>query len=555
MKLRKKLHRICAALLYVGILQSTSALASEFTYQEKASDIIMNSLQQQKSKGFLLDLYKTLFFIPEWMHEKNISPAAKDLFGTILSDGTLNKNGKIYIYATQYKEEAKKLYSIHASIAQKIALEFKISQLYEAYTNYRYFGSINWGAFNARISNLMVNDVNTEWVLHRPRVNPIQMLEEAALGKSLSALFKKAEPHKYHYQALKKELEKYRAIQATGGWNKVTLKGKLRAGKSTPNVPSLRERLRVTGDYIPCKGSSEGLTYNKCLQKAVKHFQERNGLSPDGEVGSSTLKILNKSVDDRVTTLLLNLDRIKWLKKREAKHRVIINIPDFMLYFIEDGKVIQKIRTVVGKPNHPTPIFSNSVKTIVFNPYWNIHKRIIQKEMIPKLLKNPYALKKKGIEIYSGWEKDASIVNPASVEWRQYRYSKRVPYRFAQLPGKRNALGKLKFLFPNKYAVYMHDTPAKKLFRHKKRAFSHGCIRLQKPRELLKTFAKFEPNVDFRKSQKILKSKKKTYLSLKEQVPVDVIYLTAWVDDEGNLQFRDDIYGYDAMQLKSFRRW
>lgn len=555
MKLRKKLYRICTTLLYVGILQSTSALASEFAYQEKASDIIMNSLQQQKSKGFLLDLYKTLFFIPEWMHEKNISPAAKELFKTIRTDGTLDKAGKIYMHAKQYAQEAKKLYATQASIAQKIALEFKISQLYEAYTNYRYFGSINWGAFNARISNLMVNDVNTEWVLHRPYVNPITMLEEAALGKNLSALLQKAEPHKYHYQALKKELEKYRAIQSAGGWNKVTLKGKLRAGKSASGVPTLRERLRVTGDYVPCKGSSEGLTYNKCLQKAVKHFQKRHGLASDGEVGPSTLKVLNKSVDERITTLLLNLDRIKWLKKREAKRKVIINIPDFMLSFIEDGKVIQKIRTVVGKPNHPTPIFSNSVKTIVLNPYWNLPTSIIQKEMIPKMLKNPNILKKKGIEVYDGWGKNAKKVNPRTIDWRQYLYSKRVPYRFAQLPGKRNALGKLKFLFPNKYAVYMHDTPAKSLFGRSKRAFSHGCIRLHKPRQLLKTFAKFEPNVDFKKSQKILKGKTKTYFSLKEQVPVDVIYLTAWVDDKGTLQFRNDIYGYDAMQLKSFRRW
>ena len=555
MKLRKKLHRLCTTLLYVGILQSASVSASEFAYQEKASDIIMNSLQQQKSKGFLRNLYKQLFFVPVWIHEKSLSLAAEDLFTAIENDKTLDREGRIYQNAIRYKTEAQTLYTTHIKISEKVALEFKISQLYEAYTNYRYFGSINWGAFNARISNLMVNDVNTEWVLHRPEVNPVGMLENAALGGSLSKQLKKAEPTQYHYQTLKKELVKYRRIQASGGWPTVNLKGTLKAAKSNAAVPTLRERLRITGDYIPCKGSSEGLTYNKCLQKAVKHFQKRNGLSPDGEVGSGTLAVLNKTVDERVTTLLLNLDRIKWLKARHVKRRVIINIPDFMLYFIEDGKIVQKIRTVVGKPNHPTPIFSNSVKTIVLNPYWNIPTSIIQKEMIPKLLKNPYALKKKGIEIYSGWGKDASIINPASVEWGQYRYSKRVPYRFAQLPGKRNALGKLKFLFPNKYAVYMHDTPAKSLFKHSKRAFSHGCIRLQKPRELLKTFAKFEPNVDFLKSQKILKSKTKTYFSLKEQVPVDVVYLTAWVDDKGNLQFRNDIYGYDAMQLKSFRRW
>ena len=192
---------------------------------------------------------------------------------------------------------------------------------------------------------------------------------------------------------------------------------------------------------------------------------------------------------------------------------------------------------------------------IVLNPYWNIPKSIIQKEMIPKLLRNPYALEKQGIEIYAGWGKDAHKVDPASVDWSQYRYSKTVPYRFAQVPGYKNALGKVKFLFPNRFSVYMHDTPTKPLFKRPKRAFSHGCVRLEKPRELLRTFASFENNVDFEKSQEILKGKKNVYLRLKEKVPVDIIYLTAWVDYDGKLQFRDDVYHYDKMQLQSYKRW
>jgi murein L,D-transpeptidase YcbB/YkuD len=232
-----------------------------------------------------------------------------------------------------------------------------------------------------------------------------------------------------------------------------------------------------------------------------------------------------------------------------------MNIPDFMLYYEEDGKLKQTIRTVVGKPKNPTPIFSNTVKTIVLNPYWNLPTSIIQKEMIPKLMRNSNAMARKGIEIYAGWGANAKKIKASSVNWAQYRYSKNVPYRFAQIPGPRNALGKLKFLFPNKYAVYMHDTPSKNLFHRSRRAFSHGCIRLQKPRELLKTFSTFNTNVNYNKSQQILKGKNKTYISLQEPVPIDVIYLTAWIDYDGKLQFRNDIYNYDKMQLKSFRKW
>lgn len=295
--------------------------------------------------------------------------------------------------------------------------------------------------------------------------------------------------------------------------------------------------------------------YDTCLQKAVKHFQARNGLKTDGVVGPGTLRVINISVDERITTIRLNLDRLKWLNERQEKRHVIINIPDFQLYFEEDGALIQTMRVITGTPKHPTPIFSDMVEHIVLNPHWNVPKSIIQKEMIPKLLRNPNAMSRQRIEVYTGWGRDAEKVNPASINWSQYRYSKHMPYRFAQTPGTHNALGKVKFLFPNKFSVYMHDTPTKHLFKKDKRAFSHGCIRLQKPRELLQTFTTFNSHINFEKAQTTLKGKKKKYFNLTEKVPVDVIYLTAWVDYDGKLQFRNDVYGYDEMQLKSFRKW
>ena len=352
----------------------------------------------------------------------------------------------------------------------------------------------------------------------------------------------------------KKELEKYMAIRADGGWESVTLTGKLDPGKSAQGVMSLRERLLVTRDYIPCDESNEDLVYDMCLQEAVKRFQARNGLATDGVVGPGTLGVLNKSVEERITTIRLNLDRLKWLNERAGNRHVIINIPDFQLYFEENGTMIQTMRVITGTPKHPTPIFSDTVEYIVLNPYWNIPKSIIQKEMIPKLLRNPNAMKKQKIEIYNGWGKDAAKVDPASVNWSKYRYSKHMPYRFAQTPGTHNALGKVKFLFPNKFSVYMHDTPTKPLFKKNKRAFSHGCIRLQQPRELLQTFTTFNSNINFEEAQETLKGKKKKYFNLQQKVPVDVIYLTAWVDYDGKIQFRNDVYGYDEMQLKSFRK-
>jgi len=558
MNIIKKMRQLSMpvlALMLIFASYSTVADASELAFQESASEIIMNSLQEEPKQGFLQKLYTRLFFVPVWMRELALSPAAHDLLIQIKNDQTLNKTGKLYQDTLLLEERADAVYSSDGTVAQKMELEFKFSHLYHTYTNYAYLGSINWGAFRARIDNLRVNDVKTEWILHRPEVDAIAMVENAALGGSLLKQLKDATPKQYRYEALQKALARYREIKENGGWEAVSLSKTLSPGKRAKGVDTLRERLRITGDYTPCGESSETLVYDVCLQKAVKHFQIRNGLTPDAIVGPETLLVLNKTVDDRITTILLNLDRIKWLKPRHSKRHIIINIPDFMLYFEEDGELKERIRTIVGKPKNPTPIFSNRVKFIVLNPYWNIPKSIIQKEMIPKLLKDVSAMEKQQIEIYTGWGKNAKKIPANLVDWSQYRYSKSMPFRFAQVPGVKNALGKLKFLFPNKYAVYMHDTPTKSLFLQHKRAFSHGCIRLQKPRELLKIFSTFNENVDFEKSQQVLKGKKNTSITLQNSVPIDVVYLTSWVDYDGKLQFREDIYGYDEMQLKSFRRW
>ena len=543
------------ALAFILFVQTAKIEANEVEFQEKASEIILNSLQTEPKRSFLRKAYKELLFTPVWMRENSLSPAAKELFEYISNDDTLNKNGKMYKDSSILQKMAEDMYAAKGNTHEKVGLEFKISQLYKGYTDYAYFGSINWGAFNARISNLMVNDVSTEWVLHRPDVYPAKMLGNAALGVSLKKQLDKAVPKAYRYKALQKALKKYLDIKGNGAWEQVFLSTKLKPGEYSEGMYSLRDRLRVTGDYSACDGSDESTLYDPCLQKAVKHFQARTGLQTDAVVGAGTLKELNKSVDDRITTIRLNLDRIKWLNERGSKRHIVINIPDFQLYFEENGKLIQTMRVITGTPKHPTPIFSDTVEYIVLNPYWNIPKSIIQKEMIPKLLKNSKAMKKKDIEIYNGWGKGAKKISASSVDWSQYRYSKHMPYRFAQVPGKKNALGKVKFLFPNKFSVYMHDTPTKHLFKKNKRSFSHGCIRLHEPRELLRTFSTFNNNIDFDKSQEVLKGKKKTYINLKEKAPVDVIYLTAWVDYDGNLQFRNDVYKYDKMQLKSFRKW
>jgi murein L,D-transpeptidase YcbB/YkuD len=211
------------------------------------------------------------------------------------------------------------------------------------------------------------------------------------------------------------------------------------------------------------------------------------------------------------------------------------------------------MRVVTGKPNHPTPVFSDVMTTIVVNPYWRIPESIVRKEMLKKLIKDPYYYEKRGKYLYSGWGAKSKTIDPATVNWKKYLGNKKhIPYHFMQEPGNRNALGRIKFLFPNKYAVYIHDTPSKRLFFRQTRAFSHGCMRIQKPRELLKALSLYNKNVHVNSLMKKLGTTDNTHIGLSRKIPIDIVYLTYFVDDYGNFHYRNDIYVYDILQLKSY---
>ena len=555
-RIKKRMKRFCVGVgIFSTLLCATQLSANtHIEFHDVTSTVMMNSLEPLPADNFLRKLYSQLFFVPVWVQEEKPSSLSMELFSYIQNDKTLPEYSKLKQDALSLSQMANNIYASTSSLAQKVDLEFKIAQLYKGYADYMLYGSINWGAFQGRLYNLRTKSIKAAWVTYKPEFSPVSLLEAAVIGGSLEKMFTKSIPKEYHYVELREALLKYLEIEKQGGWSHVSLKGTLKVGKSYAAVPVLRERLKISGDYKTC-ASPESKVYDKCLKEAVMHFQKRHGLVAKGRINKETISALNVPIELRIKQIRLNLDRIKWLHERNAKRHIMINIPAFTLFFEEDRKLRQTMRVITGKRKNPTPIFSNIVKTIVLNPHWNIPKSIIQKEMIPMLMRNPNAMAKKGIEIHAGWGKDAKKIHGGSVDWSQYRYSKNMPFRFAQVPGYRNALGKVKFLFPNQFSVYMHDTPNKKLFNRNKRAFSHGCIRLHKPRELLKTFSTFNENVDFGKSQKILKGKRKAYLNLTSQVPVDVIYLTSYVDYEGVLQFRNDVYGYDKMQLQSYRQW
>jgi len=245
---------------------------------------------------------------------------------------------------------------------------------------------------------------------------------------------------------------------------------------------------------------------------------------------------------------------MRWLPRDFGEKYILINIPDYRLKMIENNEIKLNMAVVVGETKHPTPIFSDNMSYIVLNPNWNIPESIAKKEILPKLLKDPNYLASKGIDIYQGWHKDSEKVETTEIlDTLILQDVQGVPnFRFTQGPGDENPLGRMKFMFPNKHAVYLHDTPAKSLFNNARRAYSHGCIRLSKPQELLTTIINEDKTINSERVNQILSEdiEKEKAIGLSKKIPVHIIYLTTFVDENGKLQFREDIYNYDKIQEK-----
>ena len=543
---------IATALLFSGIF-TMPLLAADFA--TSAPLIIDKVVKVQPKQSSIRKIYQISASQPIWVTAHGLSTLGRGLLDQVGSDPLLNHDTKLYRDYRAIKSfgTSASFFGGKASVKKQIKLELKMTQLYKNYANYKIYGMINWPIFRGRLQQIIVtDDIHADWEIY-PKYTVYSLLRAMMTSGEVRGLFDQTTPGTQLYTSLEKWYFHYLKIYQSGEWPVIPNFNTIKPGASNGVVPLIRKRLYLSGDLKGCKPSGSSI-YDQCLVDAVKRFQKRNGQRADGVIGKSTRRVLRLSLRELLTKMELNLDRMKMMKLNEASRHIMINIPAFRLYFYENGEIFQTMKVVTGKKKHPTPVFSDTVETVVLNPYWNVPKSIIQKEMIPKLLRNSNAMKKKGIEIRDGWGPDAKKISASSVNWSQYRYSKSVPYRFAQVPGHKNALGKVKFLFPNKFSVYMHDTPSKNLFNRQTRAYSHGCIRLEKPRELMKTFAEFNPNLEYDRAQKILKGKKQAYYQV-EHVPVDVTYLTAWVDPSGVLQLRSDIYSYDKEQLKHRNRY
>jgi murein L,D-transpeptidase YcbB/YkuD len=266
----------------------------------------------------------------------------------------------------------------------------------------------------------------------------------------------------------------------------------------------------------------------------------------NGKLNTKTIIELNKTVEYRIKQILVNLERLRWIPDTIENDYLLVNIPEYKLHIIKNGKLLWETNVIVGKEAKRTSVFRGNIARIILNPYWNIPNSIINEEVLPKLKRNSNYLSKNNMEVVSSSGKpiDASTIN-----WN--KYTENIPYLIRQKPGNENSLGKMKFLFPNNFNIYLHDTPAKELFNQRHRDFSHGCIRVENPKKLALYLLQKNTNWNGEKIDKVLETITETGIAIKPKMPVYIVYFTAWVDDKNNLNFRNDIYNLDEQLAKN----
>lgn len=553
--------------------------------ESKNSNINDYLLQKYKptftNKKNLTEYYKQNNYQTFWTQNNEIKNISIQLLEKIKNDPVLKSNDLDKLKITQIENKLESLNNLDENFEEKLLeIDFLLTELYDKYSSYLLEGSINWKAFQNKLKDLeKQSEIKAQWDRYKIEKDKKRLLIEASKNNDLSISFNELDYNFPNANKLLDSIKQLEQIAQNGDYIKLPPFKTLRIGDKSPIVKTLRERLAQSENIsINCENiiDAQNLTTNvtsldaniqnqeiqteeniSCeeifdedLKNAVISFQQSHGLYADGIVGLQTQNFLNMSAKEKINKIKLNLERMRWLPRDFGEKYLLVNIPEYKLRVIENNNIKLNMAVIVGDKKYPTPIFSDKMSYIVLNPNWNIPESITKKEILPKLLKDPNYLDTKGIEIYQGWDRDASKIETKEViETLILQDIESVPnFRFTQGPSNENPLGKVKFMFPNKHAVYLHDTPAKSLFANARRAYSHGCIRLSKPQELLNLIATDDKNMTLQKADEFFKETSEKSVGLNNKIPIHIIYLTAWVDENGKLQFREDIYNFDKMQ-------
>jgi L,D-transpeptidase YcbB len=478
------------------------------------------------SVNLLLEIYEKRDYLPAWNDQRQIGELLTAIKATAAdgldpSDYHLKQVEFIY---------AELLAGRQVSPAQRAVHDLILTDSLARLSYHQLFGKVNPYTFDPH------------WNFRRELndIDPAAALQDAIDSPSLIDYLNNFFQRGWFYRKLLAALADYRQIAANGGWPIVEDGPTLKPGNSDRRLPELARRLIISGDLAPRTAVDKLTIYDESLQQAVRRFQERHALEADAAIGPATLRALNVPVEKRVEQLEINIERARWVLDDIEDDFVMVNIAGFRAYVLRGRKIVWETKVQVGSAFHQSPVFRDEIKYVVINPTWTVPFSIATKEILPKIKRDPnyFATRDFDLKTHSG-----KFIDPSSVDWAKIT-ARNFPYWLVQRPGPNNALGRVKIMFPNEHAVYLHDTPSKALFGKAARAFSHGCIRVENPFDFAQQLLGGDWNQE--KFQQVLDEGKTKSVLLPKPMTVLLLYWTTMVDPDGVVHFYDDVYERDA---------
>lgn len=481
----------------------------------------------------LVNFYERRGFRPAWVGEDGLGPVADSLVAALAAADREGLRPSDYHLETIRELRQRTVGTSPRPGPTSLAeLELLLTDAFLTYADHLVDGRLD------------PVSLHPKWVPSRSEVDLLEVLERALTEERVGRVLEELRPPHEDYRRLRDALERYRRIASAGGWPTVPEGTGLSPGDTAARVAALRARLRASGEHTDTVGDGADSVYGPDLAEAVRGFQRRHGVEDDGIVGPATLAALNVPAADRVRQIRVNLERWRWLPRTLGERHVRVNAADFRAEVVDDDEVVLSTRVIVGKDYRKTPVMSDRITYLVFSPYWHVPHSLAVKDQLPLQKQDPDHFRRIGMRVLRGWSGDAPDVDPDSIDWSEVS-ARSFPYRLRQDPGPKNALGRVKFMFPNRFSVYLHDTPGQDLFARRDRSFSSGCIRVERAAELATYLLRNDPAWTAGSIREAMNAGNERTVRLPEAVPVHLLYLTAFSDGE-TVQFRPDIYDRDS---------
>ena len=479
--------------------------------------------------------YQRRGFFPAWCSDKGILPQAESLITEIKGahDEGLEPDDYHLANILSLIEKIKNQQALEKTVSPELwaDLDLLLTDAFMLYASHLLAGRVN------------PETIHSDWTVSTPTADLTNILQSALNNNQIKKALIDFRPNHPGYSELKTYLAHYRNIAKEVHDSPLLVGTPLQKGDKGTSVEILRERLIILGDlYADNKDQTD--IFDETIEEAVLRFQKRHGLKQDGIVGPRTLEMLNTSLPKRIRQIELNMERWRWFPRDIGNRYLIVNIADFKFWVTENHRRVLDMRVVVGRPYRRTPVFSAKMTFMVINPYWNIPQRLAIKDVLPKFKKNIHYLEQQKIKIFKDWSENAVEIDPETIAWNKIDPGN-FTYKLRQEPGPRNVLGQMKFIFPNKFAVYLHDTPNRSLFKKNNRDFSSGCIRVEEPFSLAAYLLQDDPSWTRERLMETIENKTPQIIGFKRPITVHLQYWTAWVDETGRLNFRHDIYDRD----------